>query len=169
MWQLGYATRSATSLTGEQYSGFMLQLHSEARSQLSSLAQQSNMVGYRFSAAKPLLLLLRDAAGIALAWASAVRAQNAGSVRLEDLQNRRGQPLGQQLLQPQYPFSPGFKWQFAPNGTKVSQQRRAGALLLEVPAEAHLDPLQWLHRLVQVRRGDRCHFACGTSRNSRLP
>ena len=38
MWQLGYATRSATSLTGEQYGSLMQQLHSEACSQLSSLA-----------------------------------------------------------------------------------------------------------------------------------
>lgn len=151
MWQLGYASRSAKSLSGDQYSSLLLQLHTEASSQLTALAQQAHSCSYRFAAAKQLLLLLRDGCSITLAWSTAVRAQNAGIVRLQDLQDRRGQPLQARLQDHTYSFSAGFQWQFALNGTKTCQQARAGSLLLEVPKEEHLDSLRWIHKLVQVR------------------
>ena len=148
VWQLGYATVSAKSLSFEKYDQLMLGLFQDSTRLLPGLPAAGSS-GYRFSAAKPLLLLLlRDMLAFSLAWSSAVRAHNAGIVAAEDLQDRRGSPLFDQLQQPQFPFAAGFQWQFAPNGTKARQGRRAGVLQLSVlpAAEEHRCFLRLLHK-----------------------
>ena len=127
-WQLGYATTSAKAMTAGKYQQLMGALYAEIRQQLASLGQQSSTpVPYRFRAASPLLLLLRDAVAFSLEWQSSVRAHNAGHVQAADIQDRHGGSLLPQLVQPTFPFKAGFQWQFAPNGTKPCQQRRAGS------------------------------------------
>lgn len=151
VWQLGYATVSAKSLSFEKYDQLMLGLFQDSTRLLPGLLAAGSS-GYRFSAAKPLLLLLRDMLAFSLAWSSAVQAHNAGIVAAEDLQDRRGSPLFDQLQQPQFPFAAGFQWQFAPNGTKARQGRRAGVLQLSVlpAAEEHRCFLRLLHKYTQV-------------------
>lgn len=140
LWELGYSECSAVSLTMEVYSNLMQQLCQ----QIGSLP-----IGL------PRLLLLRDCLGFGCLWSSAMRAMNAGVLTFDDVQDRRGQPLLPQLMQPQFPFPEGFQWQLAPNGTKPRQQRRAGVLPQTVlpAAEAYRDPLRLMHQLLQVRSG----------------
>lgn len=154
-WQLGYAEQSAISMTNETHLQLTSALYSEVCAQLSQLAAQSGMAAQqRFRAASSVLLLLRDLTAFSLAWQAGVRAHNAGIVQAADLQDRRGQSLLPQLLQSSFPFAAGFKWQFAPNGTKPCQGRRAGSLPLEVlpDAEKCRDVLRLVHKLLQVRR-----------------
>ena len=70
-------------------------------------------------------------------WSSAVLR-----VRCHDLQDLRGHSLLPRLLEAQFPSGEGFWWQFAPNGSKTQQSRRAGALLLRVLsyADQYSDP-----------------------------
>lgn len=117
-WQLGFAEASAVSLSFQSYDRLTRQLHTKADGLLTRLAASCHLaVPHRFRAAQPLLLLLRDWAAIAVYWGTAVRAHNACILRGQDLQDRRGHSLLSQLLAShQFPFSPGFEWQFAPNG-----------------------------------------------------
>jgi hypothetical protein len=155
-WELGYAEQSAKSMTNEKHEQLMAALYREASPLLQEVAAKSTMPAvYRFRAATPLLLLLRDAVALSLEWDAGVRAHNAGILKAADLQDRRGSPLLPQLLQPSFPFAAGFKWQFAPNGTKAIQGRRAGSLPLEVlpEQEKSRDVLRLVHKLLQVRHG----------------
>lgn len=164
-WQLGYAEQSARAMTNAKHLQLMRALHTEAHTLLLEVAAQSSMPPiYRFRAASKLLLLLRDATAFALEWQAGVRAHNAGIMQAADLQDRRGNALLPQLLQTEFPFAAGFKWQFAPNGTKPCQGRRAGSLALEVLPEAEQcrDVLQLVHKLLQVRCWDEpcCVMLC---------
>jgi hypothetical protein len=156
MWELGYAERSAKSLSFGSFDQLTRRLSEEGSSLLGRLASTSQLlVSERFSAAQPALLLQRDLTLMCLQWQSAVRGHNSCILKGEDLQDRRGSPLLPLLLQsPGFPFQPGFKWQFAPNGTKPRQQRRAGCLEMEVlpAADKHRDPLRHVHKLLQVTR-----------------
>lgn len=120
---------------------------------LGQLGPQAALApAYRFAAATPVMLLLRDSVDTSLAWESAVRGGNASSLAADELQDRRGNPLLPELRQAEFPFQAGYQWQLAPNGTKTQQERRAGYLPLEVkaPALRHLDPLRLIHKLIQV-------------------
>ena len=154
MWELGYAERSAKSLPLSSFEQLTRHLSEEASSLLGSLASASQLpASERFCAAQPVLLLLRDLSLMCLQWQSAVRGHNSCILKGEDLQDRMGGPLLPLLLQsPGFPFQPGFQWQFAPNGTKPQQQRRAGRLEMEVlpAADKHRDPLRHVHKLLQV-------------------
>ena len=152
-WGLGYAEQSAKSLPFEQYDQLCTALYTEACTLLTSLAAAAQQpMADRFRAAKAAMLLLRDLAAFTLAWESAVRGGNAGRPRGADLQDRRGRPLLPQLLSAVFPFPAGFLWQFAPDGTKPRQARRAGSLEMEVLPDSakHRDFLRILHKLIQV-------------------
>lgn len=107
-WQRGYAEQSAKAMPDSKHLQLTGGLYAEACAQLSSLAAQSSMAAQnRFAAALPTMLLLRDLSAISLEWQAGVRAHNAGILQAADLQDRRGQPLLPQLLQPAFPFAAG--------------------------------------------------------------
>lgn len=154
MWELGYAETSARSLPFDSYGQLMLTLQQEGTAATSAFVEalQHTSGPHLFRAAKSLLLLLRDCTAFTWEWELAVRAHNSGILQGENVQDRRGQSLLQQLQQHRFPFSAGFPYQFAPNGTKPVQGRRAGSLplLVRPDNEAHLDCLRYLHALIQV-------------------
>lgn len=156
MWQLGYAETSAKSLSFERYYVLMQRLTEEINVAMADFArnlQHTSAPSYLFRAAQTVLLLLRDATAFSWQWETVVRAKNSGLLQGENVQNQQGESLLPQLQQQrQFPFATGFRYQFAPNGTKTKQKKRAGVLPLAVkPAsDAHLDPLRHLHALIQV-------------------
>lgn len=152
-WQLGYAEQSAKAMSDEKHLQLTGSLYSESSQLLQELAGKSGMAGIlRFRAATPLLLLLRDGIAFSLEWQAGVRAHNAGIMQAADLQDQQGNALLPQLLQAAFPLAAGFKWQFAPNGTKPCQQRRAGSIPLQVlpEEEKSRDVLRLVHKLLQV-------------------
>ena len=149
LWHLGYAECSAVSLPGSKYTQLLQHLDREAESAWSK------------GEVLPSLLLQRDQLGICFAWTGGTRTNNAGKLQLMEVQDMRGHSLATQLQQSsQFPFEPGYKWQWAPNGTKPRQQRRAGVLppfSVQAVTSSFEDPLRILHLYVQVRY---CLSAC---------
>jgi hypothetical protein len=147
LWRLGYAVTSAKHLEFSKYDTLMQQLYEELESMLQNWDPKQPK-DYM-----PVLRQLRNMCLFAHQWESSMRGDNSRRFSPDELQDLHGQPLAGSLLQPSFPFSAGFKYQLAPNGTKPRQQRRAGSLPMQVMSEEQMyrDPLRLLHLYIQVR------------------
>jgi hypothetical protein len=106
MWQLGYAQCSAVSRTQGKYVQVVGSLWQEHVVLLGELVAQSAS-SYRFAAAKPLLVVVCDGLAFSLCWHSAVRANNAGTLRVQAVHDQQGHPLLEQLLLSTFPCGIG--------------------------------------------------------------